>query len=130
MRFADINMKTCLQKTTDSVDILFVAVRMPIRLHLAGLKHLDAASSGRACRRLIRVLFHYIDQLQTSSFEALKTLGQTLGSWREEVAAMWRFTKSNGITEGFHTKMEMISRRAFGFKNFENYRLRVKALCA
>ncbi|MBP8655581.1 MAG: transposase, partial [Kiritimatiellia bacterium] len=29
-----------------------------------------------------------------------------------------------------HTKMEMISRRAFGFKNFENYRLRVKALCA
>ena len=84
----------------------------------------------RACRRLIRVLFHYIDQLQTSGFEALKTLGQTLGSWREEVAAMWRFTKNNGITEGFHTKMEMISRRAFGFKNFENYRLRVKALCA
>jgi len=39
------------------------------------------------------------------------------------------FTKSNGITEGFHTKMEMISRRAFGFRNFENYRLRVLALC-
>jgi transposase len=42
---------------------------------------------------------------------------------------MWRFTKSNGITEGFHTKMEMISRRAYGFRNFENYRLRVLALC-
>ncbi|MBM4153621.1 MAG: transposase, partial [Lentisphaerae bacterium] len=27
------------------------------------------------------------------------------------------------------TKMEMISRRAFGFRNFENYRLRVRALC-
>jgi transposase len=36
---------------------------------------------------------------------------------------MWRFSKSNGITEGFHTKMEMISRRAFGFRNFQNYRL-------
>jgi len=33
-----------------------------------------------------------------------------------------------GLT-GFHTKMEMISRRAFGFRNFENYRLRVKVLC-
>ena len=44
--------------------------------------------------------------------------------------ARFPFTKCNGITEGFHTKMEMISRRAFGFKNFENYRLRVKALCA
>jgi len=25
--------------------------------------------------------------------------------------------------------MEMISRRAYGFRNFENYRLRVRALC-
>ena len=25
----------------------------------------------------------------------------------------WRFSKSNGITEGFHTKMEMMSRRAY-----------------
>jgi transposase len=38
---------------------------------------------------------------------------------------MWRFSKTNGITEGFHNKMEMISRRAYGFRNFENYRLRV-----
>ena len=36
---------------------------------------------------------------------------------------------SNGITEGFHNKMEMISRRAYGFRNFENYRLRVLAHC-
>jgi len=32
------------------------------------------------------------------------------------VIAMWRFSKTNGITEGFHNKMEMISRRAFGFR--------------
>ncbi|MFA7530048.1 MAG: transposase, partial [Castellaniella sp.] len=30
---------------------------------------------------------------------------------------------------GFHTKMEMLSRRAYGFRNFENYRLRVLATC-
>jgi hypothetical protein len=35
---------------------------------------------------------------------------------------VWRFTKNNGITEGFHNKMETISRQAFGFRNFENYR--------
>ena len=43
--------------------------------------------------------------------------------------AMWRFSKTNGITEGFHNKMEMISRRAYGFRNFENYRLRVLTHC-
>jgi transposase len=63
----------------------------------------------RACRRLARLLLSYIGQLQTSPFEVFQTLGATLHSWREEVACMWRFTKNNGITEGFHTKMEMIS---------------------
>jgi hypothetical protein len=43
---------------------------------------------------------------------------------------MWRFTRSNGITEGFHNKMETLSRQAYGFRNFENYRLRVKVLWA
>ncbi len=43
---------------------------------------------------------------------------------------MWRFTRNNGITEGFHNKMELIHRQAFGFRNFENYKLRVKVLCS
>lgn len=45
-------------------------------------------------------------------------------------APIWRFTRSNGITEGFHNKMETISRQAYGFRNFENYRQRVQVLCA
>ena len=60
---------------------------------------------------------------------AMETLANTLENWSAEIACMWRFTKNNGITEGFHTKMEMIQRRAYGFKNFENYRLRVIVLC-
>lgn len=68
-------------------------------------------------------------QLKNSPFAALATLGQTLEDWQEEIARMWRFRRTNGITEGSHIKMEMISRRAFGFKNFDNYRLRVRACC-
>jgi transposase len=29
---------------------------------------------------------------------------------------MWRFTRNNGITEGFHTKMEVLQRQAYGFQ--------------
>ncbi|HAW6255032.1 TPA: transposase, partial [Legionella pneumophila] len=29
-----------------------------------------------------------------------------------------------------HRKMKLIQRRAYGFRNFENYRLRVRVLCA
>ena len=90
---------------------------------------LKKSQKVRQCRRLIPRFLHYIRQLSESGFEPLVSLARTLGSWKEEIACMWRFTRNNGITEGFHTKMEMISRRAFGFRNFENYRLRVRSLC-
>jgi len=67
-----------------------------------------------------------IEQFEQSPARAL---AQTLRAWLEPIVRMWRFTKSNGITEGFHTKMEMLSRRAYGFRNFENYRMRVLAQC-
>jgi len=87
------------------------------------------SQTKRACRPLAAELIRWIDQLKESPFEALRTLGKTLNNWRDEIARMWRFTKNNGITEGFHTKMEMIQRRAYGFRNFNNYRLRVIVLC-
>lgn len=67
-----------------------------------------------------------IEQLHESP---MQKLAKTLESWLQPIVAMWRFSKNNGITEGFHTKMEMISRRAYGFRNFENYRLRVLVHC-
>lgn len=82
-----------------------------------------------ACRRRIPELLERIRQLKASAFPGMVSLGETLEAWQDEIARMWRFSRNNGITEGFHTKMEMISRRAFGFKNFDNYRLRVRACC-
>lgn len=84
----------------------------------------------RQCRTLIRYLLSAISELQKSHFIPLITLGNTLHNWQEEVAAKWRFTKSNSITEGFHRKMKLIQRRAYGFKNFDNYRLCVRVLCS
>jgi transposase len=80
-----------------------------------------------ALRPVIYQLVEMIDELKQIAFEPLRVLGLTLERWQEEIGRMLRFSKSNGITEGFHNKMEMISRRAFGFRNFPNYRLRVLA---
>ena len=84
----------------------------------------------KTCRRMIPRLMSIIEQLKGSGFENLVTLGKTLEDWSEEIVCMWRYTKNNGVTEGFHNKMKMIVRRAYGFRNFKNYRLRVRALCA
>jgi transposase len=74
-------------------------------------------------------LFGLIDTLRSSGLEAAATLGKTLSEWTDEIACMWRFTRNNAITEGFHRKMKLIQRRAYGFRSFENYRLRVLAQC-
>jgi transposase len=80
-------------------------------------------------KALIPQFLWHLNECIKSPFESMKAFGKTLRSWAEPIVRMWRFSKSNGITEGLHTKMEMISRRAFGFRNFKNYRLRVIALC-
>lgn len=92
---------------------------------LMNVKH----QTKRACRPLAHALLRIIDELRACAFDPLVTLAKTLHAWREPLAAMWRFTKNNGITEGFHRKMKLIQRRAYGFRNFQNYRLRVIAQC-
>ena len=81
-------------------------------------------------KELIPQFLKMIDQLKETPFESLRSLGKTLDRWKEEIVRMWRFRKTNSITEGLHNKMEVISRRSYGFRNFQNYRLRVKVLCA
>jgi transposase len=83
----------------------------------------------KQCQQLVPRFLRAVHQLRQAGLAQLVQLGQTLPAWSEEIVAMWRFTRNNGITEGFHNKMELINRQAYGFRNFENYRLRVKALC-
>jgi transposase len=80
----------------------------------------------KKAKQLLPQLLSLIEDLAASP---LHRLARTLKSWLEPIVGMWRFTKTNGITEGFHNKMEMMSRRAYGFRNFENYRLRVLTHC-
>jgi transposase len=84
----------------------------------------------KQCQKLVPRFLRAVVELRQSGLAQLVVLGETLHSWSEEIARMWRFTRSNGITEGFHNKMETISRQAYGFRNFENYRQRVQVLCS
>nr|WP_301280275.1 transposase [Advenella kashmirensis] len=80
-------------------------------------------------KRVKQLLPEFLGLLEQFAQSPARVLASTLKSWLEPIVRVWRFSKSNGITEGFHTKMEMLSRRAYGFRNFENYSLRVLAQC-
>ena len=83
----------------------------------------------RYARKVIgyfNTLTHFLNK---SKFKPLMSLAKTLENWQEEILRMMRYTKSNGITEGFHNKMKRIVRIAYGFRNFKNYRQRVLLQC-
>lgn len=63
---------------------------------------------AKKCRELIPMFLDMIKQLKQTAFSQLVKLGKTLYNWREEIVRMWRFSKNNGITEGFHRKMKLI----------------------
>jgi len=84
----------------------------------------------KQCIPLATRFLKAIYQLRHTGLPQLVQLGETLASWSQEIAAMWRFTRNNAITEGFHTKMEVLQRQAYGFRNFHNYRLRVTTMCS
>ncbi|HVT95642.1 MAG TPA: ISL3 family transposase [Bryobacteraceae bacterium] len=90
----------------------------------------EKGMNQKKCRELAPKLLRMIAELRAQQLGQMVQLGNTLHSWREEIATMWRFTRNNGITEGFHTKMEVLQRQAYGFRNFNNYRLRVKVMCS
>lgn len=55
----------------------------------------------------------------------LRSLRRTLMDWREEILNYFERRVTNGKTEGFNRKAKLVQRNAYGFKKFENYRLKL-----
>ena len=90
---------------------------------------LSRVSAKWQARSLVTDFLDKIRALKESKFGNLVTLGNTLDEWKEEIVRMWRFSKTNSITEGLHRRMDEILNRAYGMRNFQNFRIRVKAFC-
>lgn len=90
---------------------------------------LTRVSGKSQARQQIPKFLDAIRDLKMSKFRNLETLGNTLENWSEEIVRMWRFSKTNSITEGLHRRMDEIQNRAYGMHNFGNFKIRVKAYC-
>jgi transposase len=70
------------------------------------------------------------DRMANSQLKEIKTLRRTLLKWRTEILAYFETRLTNGRTEGYNNIAKLVQRRAFGYKNFRNYRLRLLSACA
>lgn len=51
----------------------------------------------------------------------ITTTGHTWHSWQEQILNYFNNKTTNGFTEGCHTKIKMMKRVSFGFRNIDNY---------
>jgi len=84
----------------------------------------------KGSNRAALVLTAMTDEMAKSEIKEIKTLRKTLMKWRREILAYFETGLTNGRTEGFNNLAKLVQRRAFGYKNFRNYRLRFLNACA
>lgn len=69
-----------------------------------------------------RQLQHCVMLLETAHRSAYITdLRNTLRRWQEQILNYYDRRTTNGFTEGCHTKVKLIKRVSFGFRNINNY---------
>jgi transposase len=84
-----------------------------------------AADAFQARRRLTA----FYDHCHTSGVAELDRLARTIARWETPILRWHRTRLTNAGTEGMNLVVKNIKRLGFGFRNFENYRLRLLLRC-
>ncbi len=76
-----------------------------------------------------KIFENLINKMKASNNDRVISLRKTLIAWETEILNYHKCGLSNGRVEGFNRKAKLIQRRAYGLKNFENYRLALLNAC-
>ncbi len=79
--------------------------------------------------RAARTLTKLTDHLAHSKIKEVRTFRRTLMGWRSEILNYFKYRLTNARTEGFNNVAKLVQKRAYGYKSFENYRLRLLNAC-
>ena len=72
--------------------------------------------------------FKLIDWIKSASSLFSKSC-KTIIRWFSEITGYFEYHISNGCVEGINNKIKLIKRCGYGFRNFENFRVRVLLSC-
>jgi len=65
------------------------------------------------------------DTISNDCLPEFKELLHTLGNWREEILNYFDYPITNGFVEGKNNRIKTIKRMAYGYRNMDNFRLRI-----
>jgi transposase len=90
------------------------------------LRDVYDARTLRGARGRLRRFYEHCDQ---TGVRECRRLARTIGAWENEVLAFHTTSRSNGPTEGINLLIKKVKRVGHGFRNFNNYRLRLLLHC-
>ncbi len=67
------------------------------------------------------------ERIANDSLPEFKELLHTLGYWREEILNYFDYRITNGFVEGKYNRIKTIKRMAYGYRNLDNFRMRILA---
>lgn len=97
-------------------------VALAYRVKEALAEFYEIPSPAEAGERLTEIIERTVSPVNSPE---LRRLGRTLKRWFDKIMAYHEARLTNGPTEGLNNLIKRVKRVAFGFSNFENYRIRV-----
>ena len=67
------------------------------------------------------------EQIASDSICEFKELLRTVANWREEILNYFDYRITNGFVEGKNNRIKTIKRMAYGYRNMDNFQMRILA---
>ncbi|MGE4231720.1 MAG: transposase [Bacteriovoracia bacterium] len=74
-------------------------------------------------------IYFRLGKNERSNLPEIKTLGRILLRWSNEVLNYFKPGLTNARTEGFNRVAKLVQYKAYGYKSFKNYKLRLLSAC-
>lgn len=123
----------CNSKELDFFDRRAIHQYLKRHKHLNEMYHAKEALHSfyniKGHRRACKAMEFMIERFKNSETKEVRKLGNTLHYWKDEVLNYFRKKLTNARLEGFNNKASLVKRRAYGYRNPNNYRLRLLNVC-
>lgn len=86
------------------------------------IRDLYRSRNRASAEKKLALILVYLEDVES---RPLKVLRRTLVRWQDQILNHFDHSTSNGYTEGCHTKIKMLKRQSFGFRNRERYKIKM-----
>jgi transposase len=77
-----------------------------------------------------KFLDRMLERYKIAKTVEVRRLGETLKRWRREILNYFISRRTNAMVEGFNNKAKLVKRMGYGYRSFNNFRLRLLNACS